>query len=324
MEDRTDDAQKFLMCVYRTQQRFGMRYIVDVLRGANTQRIRDLSHDQLSTYGIGKDLSTDEWLRLGRVLLQQGLLSETKDGYPVLKLNKRSGEILRKERSVEIPSLPVRQQKTSDSVPRTLEPEEMGLFQYLRNLRKQLADDQGVPPYVVFPDSALQAMAQLRPQSQAQFAKIPGVGSRKLEAYFTTFTRAIRDYCQLHDLVMDLGPLKEEKEKKTASASTSQVSTGPSTRQLTLDLYRQGRSIEEIAKARNLQSSTIMSHLAELIESGEKVDVEELIQPGHFEIIVNTLQQVGDEALKPVKDFLGDAYSYDEIKLVRSLLRRTH
>lgn len=327
MEDRTIDAQKFLMCVYRTQQRFGMRYIVDILRGANTQKIRDLGHNNLTTYGTGKDLSADEWVRLGRALLQQGLLNETSDGYPVLKLNKHSAAILRKQRSVELPSAPTRQEKTSDTISAhiaALLPEEMGLFQYLRELRKQLADDQGVPPYVIFPDSSLHTMAQQRPQSEAQFARIPGVGSRKLEAYFTPFTHAIKEYCELHDLVLGLEPLREGKEKKAASAATSQVNTGPSTRQLTLDLYRQGRSIEEIVLERNLKASTIISHLAELIEAGEAIDVENLIQPGHYDIIVNALQQVGDEALKPVKDFLGDEYSYDEIKLVRSLLRRTH
>jgi ATP-dependent DNA helicase RecQ len=176
---------------------------------------------------------------------------------------------------------------------------------------------------VVFPDSSLRAMAKQRPQSEAQFAKIPGVGSRKLEAYFTTFTKTIRIYCELHNLIMGIEPLNEINEAKKEGISLTQKNTGPSTRQHTLDLYRQGRSIEEISNERNLKSSTIISHLAELIESGEKVDVEDLIQPGHYEIIVDALQQVGDEVLKPVKDFLGDAYSYDEIKLVRSLLRRT-
>src|SRR5260221_6013223 len=325
MEDRTIDAQKFLSCVYRTQQRFGMRHIVDILRGANTQKIRDLSHNQLTTYGIGKDLSADEWVRLGRALLHQGLLNETSDGYPVLKLNKHSVEILRRQRSVELPSASVRQEKASNTLSShmsALRPEEMGLFQHLRELRKQLADDQGVPPYVVFPDSSLHAMAQQRPQSEAQFARIPGVGSRKLEAYFTPFTRAIGDYCELHNLVMGLEPLNEEKEKKAAGASTSQVNAGPSTRQLTLDLYRQGRSIEEIARERNLKSSTIISHLVELIEAGEAIDVEELIQPEHYEVIADALQRAGGDALRPVKDFLGDEYSYDEIRLVRAWMRQ--
>jgi ATP-dependent DNA helicase RecQ len=327
MEDRTPDAQKFLLCIYKTQQRFGMRHIVDILRGANTQKIRDLGHTNLTTYGLGKDHSVDEWVRLGRALLQQGLLSETNDGYPILKLNRLSVEILRKQRSVEIPSAPMRKEQaigTKSSHEPALEPEEIGLFQHLRNLRKQFADDQGVPPYVIFPDCSLQAMAKHRPQIKAQFAKIPGVGSRKLEAYFTPFTESIRMYCELHNLIMGIEPIYEESVEIKEGISSSQKNAGPSTRQLTLDLYRQGRSIEEIAKARNLKASTIISHLAELIEAGETIDVEHFIQPGHYEIIVDTLQREGDEVLKPIKDILGDEYSYDEIKLVRSLLRRTY
>jgi ATP-dependent DNA helicase RecQ len=326
-EDRTPDAQKFLLCVYKTQQRFGMRHIVDILRGANTQKIRDLGHTHLTTYGIGKYLSVDEWVHLGRALLQQGLLNETNDGYPVLKLNRLSLEILRKQRNVEIPSVLIHKEQAisiTSSHEQALEPEEIGLFQHLRNLRKQFADDQGVPPYVVFSDSSLRAMAKQRPQSEAQFAKIPGVGNRKLEAYFTPFTQSIRMYCELHNLIMGVEPLYEESVVKKEGISSSRKNAGASTHQLTLDLYRQGQSIDEIAKERNLKSSTIISHLADLIEMGETIDVEHLIQPGHYEIIVGALHQVGDEALKPVKDFLGEAYSYDEIKLVRSLQRRTH
>ena len=321
LEDRTADAYKFLLCMYKTQQRFGMRHIVDILRGANTQRIRDLGHDQLSTYGTGKGLSADEWVRIGRALLHQGLVSETTDGYPVLRLNTLSLEILRKQRNVQI-AAPLQTHQEKTNAPSQLKPEEEALFQSLRNLRKRLADEQGVPPYVVFPDMSLRAMAQQRPQSEAQFARIPGVGSRKLEAYFMPFTHAIKDYCELHNLAIGLESVKEEKAKKTEELAASQVHTGPSTRQLTLDLYRQGQSIAEIARERNLKPSTIISHLAELIEAGEAVNVEYLIQPGHYEIIVNALQQIGDEVLKPVKDFLGDEYSYDEIKLVRSLMRR--
>ena len=318
MEDRTIDAQKFLSCVYRTQQRFGMRHIVDILRGANTQKIRDLSHNQLTTYGIGKGLSADEWVRLGRALLQQGLLNETSDGYPVLKLNKYSAEILRRQRSVELPSTPVRQEKASNTISSpmpALMPEEMGLFQRLRELRKQLADDQRVPPYVVFPDSSLHAMAQQRPQSEAQFARIPGVGSRKLAAYFTTFTDEIREYCMTHNLSMGM-------ESQTMSSVAPPVNSSV-TRQLTLALYRQGLRVEEIARQRNLTPGTVMSHLIELIEAGEAIDVEELVQPEHYEVIVDALLQVGSDALRPIKDFLGDEYSYDEIRLVRAWMRQS-
>jgi ATP-dependent DNA helicase RecQ len=329
MEDRTIDAQKFLSCVSRTQQRFGMRHIIDILRGANTQKIRDLGHDQLTTYGIGKDLSVDEWRYLVQALLQQGLLSETNDGYPVLRLNRLSVEILKKQRSVEVASLPRPQQKVSEpltppSRPLTLEPESMGLFQHLRTLRKQLADEQGVPPYVIFPDTSLQAMAQQRPQSATHFARIPGVGSRKQEAFFTLFTSAIREYCEEHNLALALEPAVEEKVPKKVAAPKVSVPPAPPTRQVTLEMYNAGRSIEEIARERNLKESTIINHLADLVEAGEAIDVEGLINHDHHDNIVNALQQIGGEALRPVKELLGDDYSYEEIRLVRALLRSHH
>ncbi|HET9919275.1 MAG TPA: helix-turn-helix domain-containing protein, partial [Ktedonobacteraceae bacterium] len=97
---------------------------------------------------------------------------------------------------------------------------------------------------------------------------------------------------------------------------------GPSTRQITLDMYREGLSIEEIAERRTLKASTIESHLAELLEAGEEIDIERLVPPNRYEIILNAFTQVGDGALKPIKEFLGDEYSYGELRLVRSAMRR--
>ncbi len=328
MEDRTIDAQKFLSCVGRTEQRFGMGYIIDVLRGANTKKIRDFHHDQLSTYGIGREYSVDEWQRLGRALIQQGLVSMTTDNYPILRLNPLSREILRKQRSFEMPVPPVstkpQPEKTkASSAAESLDPESAQLFYHLRTLRKQFADEQGVPPYVVFPDTSLRAMAQQRPQSRSHFAQLPGIGSSKLEAYFTPFTDEIRSYCELHDIPMDLEPEPGSEPKKSTAASKPPPILMPHTRVQTLTLYQQGLSIEKIAKERNLTMSTVISHLAELIEAGEHVDVEPLIPTGHYQNVVNAIDQIGGTALKPIKEFLGDQYSYDEIRLVRALMRQT-
>jgi ATP-dependent DNA helicase RecQ len=311
-----------------------MRHIIDVLRGANTQKIRDYGHDQLSTHGIGRELSVEEWQHLGRSLVRQGLVSENTDSFSILSLNAMSREILRKQREVLVEALPqslqraqplqIRPTQTNANLP-ALTPEEEGLFQQLRALRKQLADERGVAPYVVFPDTSLHTMAQQRPQSQFQFSQIPGVGKQKLEAYYTSFTEEIRLYCELHNLSMGLlpenvAPARGALETGSATATTAAV---PSlTRQVTLQMYQDGQGIEDIARERNLKPSTIISHLAELIEAGESIDVESLIQPGHLEIIVDALQQIGGEVLKPVKEFLGDEYSYEEIRLVRALLRQ--
>ncbi len=324
LEDRTVEAQKFLSCVARTQQRFGMRHIIDVLRGAHTQRIRDYRHDQLSTYGIGKDLSVDTWTYLGRALIQQGLLTQTTDTYSILRLNELSLEILRKQRRVEV-ALPVERAR---AVTRATKPggdvvvlslEEEGLFQCLRELRKRIADAQGVPPYVVFPDASLQAMAELRPQNQAQFARLPGVGSRKLAAYFTPFADEIYVYCTQHNLSMGVGA--ERSGAKEAQPSSVPAVTTPS-RQITLEMYQSGLSIEEIAAQRNLKATTIESHIAELIEMGEFADVADLLQAERYQVIAQALVNIGAEALKPVKEFLGDDYSYGEIRIARALLQQ--
>ncbi len=316
-EDRTSDVLKFLFGVAKTGQRFGFRQIIDVLRGANTQKIRDYRHDQLPIYGMGKELSADEWQRIGRALLHQGLLTETTDGYPVLRLNELSLEVLRKERTVEIaaPIKPVQKRQVKSDGTLALKPEEEELFQCLRALRKQIADELGVPPYVVFPDMSLRHMAQQRPQSRSQFAQIPGVGSNKLAAYFTPFTDEIRDYCLSHHLKMDIEP-----QRTPIVAPTLATSVG--TRQQTLALYQQGLNVEDIATERNLKPITIINHLTELAEAGEAVDLDRLVQPEHYEVIVDALQQIGNDLLRPVKDFLGDEYSYEEIRLVRATIRR--
>ena len=309
-EDRTGDARKFLYTVAKTGQRFGFRHIVDVLRGANNQKIRDYRHDQLPIYGIGKDQSADEWQRIGRSLIHQGLLTETTDGYPVLRLNELSMEVLRKERTVEMIAHArpeqKRQHKGKDAPDLTANEEE--LFQRLRTLRKRIADELNVPPYVVFADLSLRSMAQRRPQSRSQFAQIPGVGSNKLDLYSEAFINEIRAY-----------------RLETASQRPKNFApsvNGGMTHQLTLSLYRQGLSIDEIANERNLKSNTILSHLIELVESGEALDIDRLVQPEHYVVIVDALHQVGDDLLKPVKEFLGDEYSYEEIRLVRAAIRQ--
>ena len=317
MEDRTIDAQKFLSCVGRTEQRFGMTHVIDVLRGANTKRIRDFHHDTLSTYGIGKEYSVEEWKRLGHALQQQGFLDISTE-FSILLLNTRSREILRKQCTFAMPIMPKEEKVKAEQ--EVLEPQSARLFQHLRNLRKQIADDQGVPPYVVFSDNALREMAQQRPQTREHFANISGVGSSKLAAYFTTFTEEIASYCELHNIPMELVPSVAP--KKSSITSKPPTIQAPHSRLQTLTLYEQGRSIEEIAEERGLTQSTIVNHLAELIEMGESIDVAPLIPEGHHQNIVDAIEQLGDGALRPLKDFLGDDYSFDEIRLVRAVMRK--
>lgn len=307
VEDWTVEAMKFLSCVARCKERFGMSHIIDVLRGAKKQKIEQYGHHQLSTYGIGKDKSVEDWRLLGRSLLHQGLVEQTTDGYPILKLNAHSWEVMRRQRSVSIAvAAPTPQQEPWET--RATEVEM--LFQRLRSLRKQLADEQSVPPYVVFADSTLKLMAQLQPQSLTEFAKLSGVGSHKLAQYGNRFVAEIQAYCGEQGLSVQ------------TDATTPSTAFPSDTQLLTLQLHREGLSIEEIAQKRGLSINTINSHLIELIEMNQPVDLNQLVLPVRQQLIMKAIQAVGTASLKNIYEYLGQSYTYDEIRLVRALWRR--
>jgi ATP-dependent DNA helicase RecQ len=203
LEDWTLEARQFLSAVARLAQRgqrFGAAYVIDLLRGAESQKIIDRGHQQLSVYGIGKQRSQDDWRLLARTLLHQGLAEETADGYPVLSLNAASRAVLKGERQVLRAPPPPRERAASHRRGRGAEAPQVAatgaedLFERLRTLRKRLADEQRVPPYVVFADASLRAMAQSQPRDLDGFATIPGVGKHKLERYGATFVEEIRGF----------------------------------------------------------------------------------------------------------------------------------
>jgi ATP-dependent DNA helicase RecQ len=195
LEDWTIEAQKFLSCVARCKERFGMMHIIDILRGSRKQKIEQYQHHLLSTYGIGKDRTLDEWKQLGVFLIHQGFLDETTDGYSILKLNAYSWEILRKQRNVTIAvRAKVKEKTDTKDNPRAREAEL--LFESLKSLRQRIAKTQKIAPYVVFADSSLKLMAQSKPTTLEEFAAISGVGRYKLQQYGEQFVKEICSFCQ--------------------------------------------------------------------------------------------------------------------------------
>ena len=304
--DWTIEAMKFLSCVARCKERFGMNYIIDVLRGSKSQKILQNGHDKLSTYSIGKDKSVEDWRLLGRSLLHQGLLDQTVDGYSVLKLNAHSWEVMRRQRSVSIavttPAVVAQPLET-----RTTEVEM--LFGRLRSLRKQIADEQSVPPYVVFADSTLKLMALQQPQSLAEFAQISGVGTHKLSQYGRIFLAEILAYCQERGLSV------------RTDTTIILPATASDTELFTLQLHQQGLSVEEIAQKRNLRTTTIIRHLSDLVEKNEAVDLNRLVTSDRQIKIIQALQTVGSHSLTQIREYLGEDYTFDEIRLVKGRWR---
>ena len=195
MAESTTIAQKILSCVARLEQRYGVAYLVQVLRGSASAQLRDQAHDQLSTYGILRELPDKVVTNLVYQLVDQGLLERTMDDRPVLKLTQESMAVLRGDQQVRLlqpKSAPAKQTKAAtegwDGVDREL-------FEHLRQLRARLAHERSVPAYVVFGDKTLREMARTKPANNSELLGVHGVGDKKLADFGDTFVQAIRDYC---------------------------------------------------------------------------------------------------------------------------------
>ena len=198
--DGTDDARKALSCVYRVGQRYGMGHVIEVLRGAQSQRIRELGHDKLTTYGIGKDQSHEYWLSVLRQLIHKGLLVQNITRHLVLQLTEAARPVLRGDQPLEL-AVPRTELLSAKKLRRRelelAQGDDATLFRELRKLRKQLAEEEGIPPYVVFNDATLLELAQFKPVTEADLLTINGVGYRKLERFGEAFLECIREHADL-------------------------------------------------------------------------------------------------------------------------------
>ncbi len=198
--DVTEDARKALSCVYRVGQRFGMGHVIDVLRGSKKERVANLRHDRLSTYGIGADKSPDYWSTLLRHLVHHGYLLQDVGDYSVLKLTPSAGPLLRGELTITMAEPRVKAAAGLKSASKAARRKagdidyDPGLFERLRALRKQLADREGVPPFVIFSDVSLAEMAAILPRTENEFHGIHGVGKHKIERYGPYFLDEIRRF----------------------------------------------------------------------------------------------------------------------------------
>ena len=195
--DGTVHAQKLLSCVYRIHARhgfgFGLGHIVDVLRGADTEAIRQRGHNELSTYGIGSELKRGEWQAIGRELLRLGLVECAPGKFATLSLTAAGLEALRKRTSIVLTKQIEIAEKAARRKPGAIECDEV-LFERLRTLRRQLADERGVPAYIIFSDVSLREMARNYPTNSTEFRRIPGVGEQKLKDFGEAFLSEIRSH----------------------------------------------------------------------------------------------------------------------------------
>jgi len=219
-DDLTVPAQKFLSCVKRTGERFGMNHVIDVLRGSKGQRVLNLGHDRLSTYAIGRDLSKRQWQSLGWQCLHQGLVAQDME-FGGLRLTRKAWAVFRGEASVfgrlQAPEPP---QKSVTEKRQAVSAYDRDLFELLRQKRLEIAREQDVPPFVIFADRTLAEMAGAYPRTIAQLRNIHGVGQVKCAKYGELFTDIIVQYCRRHGIEDDRTP-------EVSTQLTSKNAAGP-------------------------------------------------------------------------------------------------
>ncbi len=316
--DVTVDAQIVMSAISRTRQRFGSGHITDIVTGADTKRIRELRHNEVRTYGAGKHKDKRHWRFIIDELLAQSALLQDGDRYPVLKLTEKGSKILfgneriyalNKEESIKST-----RRQFKDTVSEEYDP---ALFEKLRAVRKTFADEQQVPPFVVFSDKTLHEMCRYYPVASADMRNISGVGDAKLERYGEHFIREIQKY------------LDDNPDISAAGVQPAHSEDGPSVKKKkgetvgkTYELYREGFSLEDISKQRNLAPSTIAAHLERLIQNGCDIDINRFVGPLKRQKIEELFLKLGQGALGPVIENSNGKVTYEEARLIRAYMLR--
>lgn len=306
--DGTVQAQKFLSTVVRTNQRFGAGHLIDILLGKSTPRVNELNHHTLTTFGIGQEMSEKQWRSVARQLVGSGYLTTDDEGYGSLKITPKSAPVLKGQERLEF------RQDTSVKAERKQRPAQVELqgadaelFVALRTLRAEIAREQNVPAYVIFHDSTLRQMAIDKPRSPSAFAKLSGVGGRKLSSYGQAFM----------DVILQYAPASENETEQPTKQRMPIVSD---TVLATWELLKEGLLPEQVAAKRNLAKSTILTHCAELVEAGELTAQEATgLSESDMQRILDTYDAMSDEdkgRLKPLFDKLNGEYDYGLLRCV--------
>lgn len=299
--DGTVAAQQALSCIYRTEQRFGVAYLIEVLLGKASERVTKFAHDRQSTFGIGKALDEKQWYSVFRQLVARGLVAVDFDGFGALKLTESCRPILRGEQLLMLRKdvQPEKIKRAKGLARQSMTDEHSSLWDALKAKRRELAEAQDVPAYIIFNDETLMAMIKARPKTLRDMSLLSGIGKRKLELYGNDFLEVLGEF-------FDVEPVTTDTVKES------------------LDLFRLAYTVKQVAQKRELQETTIYGHLAQSLEQGLLAlnDVIDLTQQEirQIEDAILNLPEQQKNALKPVYELFDGQYSYGVLRCVRAAL----
>lgn len=312
--DGTVAAQKALSAISRVQEKVGMNMLIDILRGSGRRELFEANYHTIKTYGAGKEYSYDEWLYLLSQMLHLGLIEIAYDEHSVLRVTPTGKAVLFEGKKVNLalpqPKPTAEEKKVAkEKLPPALRAKPQReilrdeLFEILRVLRRTVAQQQGVPPYLIFSDATLEEMAEKRPLTDYDMLQVSGVGERKLQNYGDIFIAEIRRYVL---------------EKTNAGLNVM-----GSTFLQTWDLWKQGRTVEQIAESRAISPITVISHLATMYERGELLDLSQWVSPEEMDIIQGALPLFEEPyQLKVLFEHFGERFSHDKIRFSVADARR--
>jgi ATP-dependent DNA helicase RecQ len=313
-------AQKILSCVARVKERFGVAHVMSVLRGEDTERVRTLKHNELSTYGLLSDHSKQvvrDWIFQ---LIGQGALMQTQDEYPVLKLNLASWEVMKGKQTVRLVQ-PIRKERgervrQSRADVTSWEGVERNLFEILRKWRFDLAKQTQKPPYVIFSDETLRQLARVRPSDSEKLRYVYGIGDAKLRTYGPLVLAIIKQYCDEHKLAMDseAAPAPEPLPVQPKAMNTTRI--------LAHRLFGEGAAIEDVMHQTGRSRPTTVDYLCDYIRVDRPASVKTWVSADIYERVAAAVKQHGSTRLKPIFLALEEKVSYDDIRIVVAHLNK--
>ncbi len=301
--DGTLIAQKALSCIYRLQGQEPITLVIDVLRGSQNEGVLEKNYQQVKTYGAGKEISWRDWQQYIIQLINIGYIEIAFHKYNHLQLTPLAKTVLFDGAKVRLAKIPdEKENKIQQETPSKRK--DNSLFEKLRQLRLRIAQEEGIPAYLIFNDATLKEMEKERPMTDEDFMNINGVGRKKMQDYGYQFIKEIISYKKE----------KPTKKKKTKKGNTFKI---------TLELYNEGLSIEEISEKRGLAPTTIFSHLAKLYDEGNPIDMKQFISKEELEAVRKARIELGaPDALKPYFEHFQQAMDYGAIRVALAVLQK--
>ncbi|MCU5635284.1 DNA helicase RecQ [Bacillus cereus] len=295
--DVTRESQMVLSCMIRTNQRFGKQMIAQVLTGAKNKKVIEFNFHTLPTYGLLSNRSVKEVSEFIEFLISDELIAVEHGTYPTLKVTEKGKEVLLGKENV----LRKERVETRQIV------QDHPLFEVLREVRKEIAQGEGVPPFVIFSDQTLKDMCVKMPQSDSELLTVKGIGEHKLVKYGSHFLQAVQHFIEENPNYAETikTEVVAERKKSGKASANSHLET--------YEMYKQGIDLNEIAKERNLSRQTIENHLIRCYEDGMEVDWQSFV-PAEYESLIETAVQNAEGGLKSIKEQLPNEVSYFMIR----------